>query len=95
MLEPCCALKYYPEIEVGLKEVELEDTKLKEEEERENLENFGVSKIGRIRKFLWNLTEYPEKSKKAQVLMLIFLFFQKLLCQIFFPFRFLLTHHSP
>ena len=68
MLEPCCALKYYPEIEVGLKEVELEDVKLKEEEERDKLENFGISKLGKIRKFLWNLTEYPEKSKPAQVI---------------------------
>ena len=30
-------------------------------------EDFGNSKIGRIRKYLWNLTEYPETSKSAQV----------------------------
>nr|XP_040575463.1 potassium voltage-gated channel protein Shab-like isoform X1 [Lepeophtheirus salmonis] len=67
MLEPCCALKYYPEIEVGLKEVELEDSKMKEEEEREKLENFGYSQIAKVRKYLWNLTEYPERSKGAQI----------------------------
>ena len=30
-------------------------------------EDFGSSKIGRIRKYLWDLTEYPETSKAAQV----------------------------
>ena len=30
-------------------------------------ENFGVSKLGKVRKYLWNLTEYPETSFAAQV----------------------------
>jgi hypothetical protein len=30
-------------------------------------ENFGGSKVGKLRKYLWNLTEYPETSFAAQV----------------------------
>ena len=35
--------------------------------ERITVEDFGVSKQGRIRKYLWNLTEYPETSVAARV----------------------------
>jgi hypothetical protein len=67
LLEPCCALKYYPEIELCVKEVEGEEISRKKTREREQEENFGNSRLGRIRKYLWNLTEYPETSKAAQV----------------------------
>lgn len=67
LLEPCCALKYYPEIELCFKEVEGEEESRKKTERRKMEEDFGNSKIGRIRKYLWNLTEYPETSKAAQV----------------------------
>ena len=30
--------------------------------ERLTVEDFGPSKVGKVRKFLWNLTEYPETS---------------------------------
>jgi hypothetical protein len=33
----------------------------------EQEENFGGSKVGKLRKYLWNLTEYPETSFAAQV----------------------------
>ena len=36
--------------------------------ERQIEENFGNSRIGRIRSFCWNMTEYPETGKSAQVL---------------------------
>ena len=67
LLEPCCALKYYPEIELCHKEVEGEETSKKKLEERRIMEDFGSTKWGKIRKYLWNLTEYPETSKAAQV----------------------------
>ena len=38
------------------------------EMERQIEENFGNSRIGRIRSFCWNMTEYPETGKPAQVL---------------------------
>ena len=34
-------------------------------------EDFGDDKIGRIRKFLWNMTEYPETSVAARVRIVI------------------------
>ena len=39
----------------------------KKSQERKVAEDFGQSKFGRLRKFLWNMTEYPETSKAAQV----------------------------
>ena len=67
LLEPCCALRYYPEIELCVKEVEGEEISRKKTKERRQAEDFGPTKIGKIRKYLWNLTEYPETSKAAQV----------------------------
>ena len=69
LLEPCCALRYYPEIELCVKEVEGEEISRIKTKERRQAEDFGPSKIGKIRKYLWNLTEYPETSKAAQVLL--------------------------
>ena len=67
LLEPCCALRYYPEIELCVKEVEGEENSRRKTKERREAENFGTTRIGKIRKYLWNLTEYPETSKLAQV----------------------------
>ncbi len=67
LLEPCCALKYYPEIELCFKEVEGEEVSRLKQERRKMEEDFGDTRIGRLRKFLWDLTEYPETSKAAQV----------------------------
>ena len=67
LLEPCCALRYYPEIELCVKEVEGEEISRKKTKERRQAEDFGPTKIGKIRKYLWNLTQYPETSKAAQV----------------------------
>ena len=36
-------------------------------EERMEEEDFGDTKTGRIRKYLWNLTEYPETGLSARV----------------------------
>ena len=79
LLEPCCALRYYPEIELCVKEVEGEEISRKKVKERKQMEDFGDSKLGHIRKYLWNMTEYPETSKAAQVISKIFLkFFSKI-----------------
>ena len=66
-VEPCCAVKFYPEIEICVKEIEMEETEKQRELERERLEDFGPSFIGRTRKMLWNLFEYPATSRAAQV----------------------------
>ena len=48
-LEPCCALKYYPNIELCNAQIEGDlEEKVKEEEERK-AENFGNSKLGKLR----------------------------------------------
>ena len=48
-------------------EVEGEELSRIKSQERKVLEDFGPTKIGKIRKYLWNLTEYPETSRAAQV----------------------------
>jgi hypothetical protein len=67
LLEPCCALKYYPEIELCFKEIQGEEESKKKDEQRQKEEDFGKSVVGRVRKYMWNLTEYPETSRAAQV----------------------------
>jgi hypothetical protein len=67
LVEPCCAVKYYPEIEICVKEIDMEVNEKREEIEREKIEDFGPSLYGRIRKYLWNLFEYPSTSRGAQV----------------------------
>ena len=52
---------------IHLQEVEGEEESRKKSERRKMEEDFGSSKMGRIRKYLWDLTEYPETSKAAQV----------------------------
>lgn len=66
-LDPCCALKFYPEIESCQKEFKSEILAKKLEEERKKYENFGTTCLGKVRGRLWQLTEYPESSLGAQV----------------------------
>ena len=65
--EPCCALKYYPEIEICVKEQKGEQEAKRKEAQRLEDENFGTHCLGKMRTYLWNLMEYPETSKQAQV----------------------------
>ena len=48
-------------------EIESENLCQQKYEERLKEEDFGDSKYGIVRKYLWNLTEYPETSIAAQV----------------------------
>ena len=67
LVEPCCAVKYYPEIEICVREIDMEEQEKQSEIEREKIEDFGPTLHGRIRKYLWNLFEYPGTSRGAQV----------------------------
>ena len=67
LVEPCCAVKYYSEIEVCQSELDMEEDEKRKTIEREKLEDFGPSSLGKTRKFLWDLFEYPHTSKGAQV----------------------------
>ena len=67
LLDACCAIRHYPEMETRKKEYETSKKHL-EREERKRIENdFGSSMLGRIRGFLWKSTEYPESSLAARV----------------------------
>jgi len=61
-------LKYYPEIEICVKEQKGEQESKRKEAQRLEDENFGSHFFGRVRTYLWNLMEYPETSKQAQVI---------------------------
>ena len=67
-MDPCCALKYYPDIELCVSEMRGEEKAKEKQFQKEQDEDFGDGKIGRMRKQLWNLTEYPETSKAALIL---------------------------
>jgi len=67
LLDPCCALKYYPEIETAAQEIEGQIESERKYNERILAEDFGNTSVGKIRSFLWNLTEYPETSMAAQI----------------------------
>ena len=66
-LDPCCALDYFVEKDTGEKEHEGEMMNRKHLAQRFKDEEFGDSNLGRIRTFLWNMTEYPETSGWARV----------------------------
>lgn len=66
-IEPCCAVRFYPEMDICEKELEMEEEENRKALEREKEEDFGTSRPGRLRKYLWDLFEYPSTSKGAQV----------------------------
>ena len=67
LIDACCALTHYPDLEVSQKEstrdkmIRISEAKLAKEED------FGKTWMGKIRSFLWNLTEYPERNLFARV----------------------------
>lgn len=66
LVEPCCAVKFYPEIDICVKEIDIEEEEKAREIEREKLEDFGPTWYGKLRKKLWDLFEYPQTSRGAQ-----------------------------
>ena len=65
-IESCCALKYYPEVDVAQNEKDGDLEAKKIAMERAEEENFGSSKIGVWRSWVWNTIEYPWTSSLAQ-----------------------------
>ena len=55
-----------------MKEKKGEEESKAKEAARQADENFGNSKLGKFRTFVWNLMEYPETSRAAQVSKMIF-----------------------
>ena len=48
-------------------EIDMEEDEKRKTLEREKLEDFGSTFLGKLRKQLWNLFEYPHTSRGAQV----------------------------
>jgi len=67
LLDPCCALKYYPAIEACDKEISGQQLSEQRYLQRLEEEEFGESTLSKVRKYLWNLTEYPETSLAARI----------------------------
>ena len=67
LIESCCSLKYFPQLEICTNE-KLGDNQAKRKTE-ENLEkeNFGDSKIGLFRSWLWDTIEGSLQRKKLNI----------------------------
>ena len=68
LLGACCILKHYSQVEACKTEIMLEKKTRLRNIQRIKDEDFGKSFIGKIRKFLWKLMEYPESSQAARVM---------------------------
>ena len=69
LMDACCALIHYPELEISQKESTRDFKNMQLQARIAHEEVFGSSRMGRCRTFLWNLTEYPERSRSARVRM--------------------------
>ena len=67
LMDACCALTHYPELELSQKESTRDKKNRVSEAKRAKEEDFGETLIGKIRSFLWDLTEYPERGFFARV----------------------------
>eukprot|EP00090_Calanus_glacialis_P034773 TRINITY_DN5878_c0_g1_i2.p1 TRINITY_DN5878_c0_g1~~TRINITY_DN5878_c0_g1_i2.p1 ORF type:complete len:413 (+),score=103.17 TRINITY_DN5878_c0_g1_i2:287-1525(+) len=67
-MEACCALKYYPKIEICQSEKEGDIATKRKEMELAEEEDFGMSDLGQLRSFIWNTMEYPWTSTTAQIM---------------------------
>ena len=52
-------------------EAEGERTRQEAENQRAIEEDFGTDRLGQLRSFCWNMTEYPETGRAAQVAALV------------------------
>ena len=74
LMDACCALKHYPELQISQNETEKDQKNKRRELQRAHQERFGFGRIERCRAFLWKLTEHPESSQAAKVTVLFFSF---------------------
>ena len=69
-MEPCCALKYFPELDLCQSEKDGDLDAKKRALEQAEEEDFGSSYFGYWRSVMWNTIEYPWTSNLAQFLAL-------------------------
>ena len=67
LMTACCALNHFPELSHSQKESERDKENRLLDARRAIEEDFGHAWYGKIRSFLWTLTEYPERSPAARV----------------------------
>ena len=67
LMDACCVLDHYSSLETAKGEARMEKEAKASKIQRLKEEDFGSSVIGKTRKFLWNMTEYPESGKPASV----------------------------
>ena len=67
LMDACCILKHYSSLESAKSEAKLAKDAQAQMMKRHKEEDFGKSMIGKTRKFLWNMTEYPDSGRAARV----------------------------
>ena len=67
LLDPCCAMKYYNDMKTCILEIDDHTSTANKFKKTLESEDFGSSLPCRVRKFLWDLTEYPESSFFAKM----------------------------
>ena len=72
LIESCCSLKYYPQLDICQNEKIGHDETNKIAVEKMREENFGSSRTSRFRSWVWDTIEYPSTSGSAQLLGIIF-----------------------
>lgn len=66
-MDTCCSLKYYPDIDTCNKEFLVDEMVEQMALDRMKYEDFGSGCISKCRRVLWNITEYPDSSRLAEV----------------------------
>ena len=69
-MEPCCALKYFPQLDVCQSEKDGDLDAKKRALQQAEEEDFGNDNLGQWRTWMWNTIEYPWTSKLAKFLAL-------------------------
>ena len=67
LMDSCCLMKHYPELQASQNETKRILKRNEEEEKIAREEDFGDTLLGQLRTSLWYLTEYPERTKAARV----------------------------
>ena len=71
LMDACCVLRHYSDLENAKAEAKMEKEAKALQLQRFKEEDFGRSFLGRTRKFIWNMTEYPDSGLPARVYVIV------------------------
>ena len=71
LMDACCVLRHYSDLEKAKAEAKMEKEAKALQLQRFKEEDFGRSFLGRTRKFLWTMTEYPDSGLPARVYVIV------------------------